>query len=135
MLEQSLSRWEITYAQLRVLNALATGLDSHKKTRPKDLAHILDIDMAASTRLLDRLEKKGMITREKCTEDKRVCFIKLNNNFKREFNEIIEHQKRVENAFFQNISKKDKETFLKVTNLLSKEKKYRTGETGLSVIF
>lgn len=95
MLEQSLKRWGVTCSQYRLLDILAV----EEKYRLKDIAENLEIDVAASTRLIDRLESKGMIERVRCSEDRRVCFVFLSPKFKPEFQNIKEHQERVEKYF------------------------------------
>lgn len=131
MLEQSLKRWGITASQFRMLDILS----SEEKFRPKDLAEILEIDVAASSRLIDRLEQKEMVERIRCTDDRRVCFISLSESFKNEFSKIKEHEQRVEHFFLEGISKKNREAFQEAVTELASLKKYRSGESGLSVVF
>ena len=131
MLEQSLKRWDISCPQYRLLEILSSG----EKYRPKDLADALDIDVAASTRLIDRLEKKLMINKVRCEDDRRVCFISIVENFRNDLKLIIEHQQRVEDVFFEGISQEHRSSFKKAVGELAQLKKYRSGESGLSVIF
>lgn len=42
-----------------------------------ELARVLDVDNGAVTRMIDRLETKGLLRRERCTEDRRVAHLKL----------------------------------------------------------
>ena len=42
-----------------------------------DLARWLQLDAGSMTRLLDRLEKKGLCKRVRCTEDRRVVYVEL----------------------------------------------------------
>lgn len=42
-----------------------------------ELARCLNIDAGAMTRTLDRLEKKGLVRRERSTEDRRVVYVVL----------------------------------------------------------
>lgn len=42
-----------------------------------ELARWLQVDAGAMTRLLDRLEKKGLCKRVRCTEDRRVVYVEL----------------------------------------------------------
>jgi MarR family 2-MHQ and catechol resistance regulon transcriptional repressor len=131
MLEQSLDRWGITSSQFRMLNTLV------KKDRfqPKELATLLEIDVAASTRLIDRLVSKNMVERIRCKEDRRKCFVSISSGFKKEVQDIIEHEKRVEDFFLEGVSSEHRESFQIAINELAKLKKYRSGETGQSVIF
>lgn len=131
MLEQSLKRWGITYSQFRVLNKLS----EQDRYQPKELAQVLEIDVAASSRLIDRLVAKKMVDRIRCSDDRRVCFVSIAESFKEEIQDIIEHEKRVEEFFLEGISKKHQESFKAAISELAKLKKYRSGETGQSVIF
>lgn len=133
MLEQSLKKWGLTCSQYQLLETLESSVE--EKLRPKDLAELLDIDVAASTRLIERLVAKKMLHRERCTDDRRVCFVYLDSEFISEFKLIREHQKRVEMFFLEGVDVKDREMFIFAISQLSKIKKYRSGETGLSVIF
>jgi DNA-binding MarR family transcriptional regulator len=131
MLEQSLKRWGITSSQFRVLNTLA----KNGKLQPKELASLLEVDVAASTRLIDRLVTKKMVDRIRCEEDRRVCFVSLTKKFEKEMGDIIEHEKRVEDFFLEGISEEHRVSFRAAISELAKQKKYRSGETGQSVIF
>lgn len=42
-----------------------------------DLAKVLDYDAGAVTRLVDRLEAKGLVTRSRSTDDRRVVYLDL----------------------------------------------------------
>jgi len=44
---------------------------------PAELARWLQVDAGAMTRLLDRLEKKGLCKRVRCTDDRRVVRVEL----------------------------------------------------------
>jgi DNA-binding MarR family transcriptional regulator len=131
MLEQSLKRWGITYSQFRLLNILAKV----DKYQPKELASALEIDVAASSRLIDRLVTKKMVDRIRCEDDRRVCFVSIADSFRSDIESIIELEKRVEDFFLEGVSKKHRESFKLAITELAKLKKYRSGETGQSVIF
>jgi MarR family 2-MHQ and catechol resistance regulon transcriptional repressor len=131
MLEQSLKRWDITCSQFRLLDTLDDG----EKLRPKDIADKLEIDVAASTRLIDRLEQKKMVKKIRCEDDRRVCYISIPVDFKHDFKLIKEHQSRVEQVFLDDLKGEYKEVFQIAIKQLAKLKKYRSGETGLSVVF
>jgi len=132
MLEQGFKRWDITCPQYRLLDFLAS---SDQKIRPKDLAEALEIDVAASTRLIDRLEKKQMVDRVRCTDDRRVCFVSITKTFKNEFSKIQKHHGRIEEVFLEGLDQKQRAIFRMAITELAKLKKYRSGETGLSVVF
>jgi DNA-binding MarR family transcriptional regulator len=53
-----------------LLLILVRGIDT-----PAELARALDVDTGATTRMLDRLESKGFVRRERVPEDRRVVKI------------------------------------------------------------
>jgi len=55
-----------------LLLILHRGIDT-----PAELARALDVDTGATTRMLDRLESKGFVRRERVPEDRRVVKIVL----------------------------------------------------------
>jgi DNA-binding MarR family transcriptional regulator len=55
-----------------LLLILHRGIDT-----PAELARALDVDTGATTRMLDRLESKGFVQRERVSEDRRVVKIVL----------------------------------------------------------
>jgi DNA-binding MarR family transcriptional regulator len=42
-----------------------------------DLCRFIHYDTGAMTRILDRLEHKGLVRRERCREDRRVVFLRI----------------------------------------------------------
>lgn len=83
------------FTQARVLNQLdrelteATGLslawydvllqvhEAGESVRMGDLARSLLISPSAGTRLIDRMERQGLVERTPCADDRRVTFVKL----------------------------------------------------------
>ncbi|SDE65000.1 MarR family winged helix-turn-helix transcriptional regulator [Rhodospira trueperi] len=63
----------ITAAQWRVLMRIANGLD----TTAADLCRSFRYDSGSMTRMLDRLEARGLIHRERRTDDRRVVQVSL----------------------------------------------------------
>lgn len=71
--DKRLCRHGLTSAQWGPLMRLKTGGGS----TVAELARWLNVDAGAMTRLLDRLEKKGLCRRVRSTEDRRVVQIEL----------------------------------------------------------
>jgi len=63
----------VSRAACSILSAIAND----RKTTPAALAKFIGIDGAAITRHLDRLEKQGLLVRERSTTDRRVVNLKL----------------------------------------------------------
>ncbi|TAL52332.1 MarR family transcriptional regulator [Pandoraea sp.] len=72
-LTQETSRFGLTSTQATMLYKLATG----KCTTAADLSREYCIDASAVTRLLDRLEKHGLLIRERSREDRRTVILTL----------------------------------------------------------
>jgi len=71
--DQRMAAFELTDAQWKPLWMLHRGVAS----TPNELARELDMDAGALTRLLDRLEAKALITRERSETDRRVVLLGL----------------------------------------------------------
>lgn len=72
----------LTEAQLSVLELL----EERKKMKPSDLIPYLATTPAAVTMLLDRMEKAGLITRERDLEDRRIVWISITDKGREETN-------------------------------------------------
>jgi DNA-binding MarR family transcriptional regulator len=72
-LEERLKAHGVTRATWALLSAIF----HHKKTTPAALASFIGIDGAAITRHLDRIEKQGLILRERSVADRRSVNLKL----------------------------------------------------------
>jgi len=71
--QHSMAELGITSTQASVLFMLATG----RCTAAVDLARDYGIDASAVTRLIDRLEKRGLLLRSRSAEDRRVVKLGL----------------------------------------------------------
>ncbi len=83
------------FTQARVLDALDKELNSEtglslswydvlvqlhmagESVRMGDLSRSLLISASAGTRLIDRMERQGLVSREPCADDRRVTFVEL----------------------------------------------------------
>jgi DNA-binding MarR family transcriptional regulator len=64
---------KVTLSQYRALVVLA----SRGAQRVVDLAEALDVERSTATRMCDRLETKGLISRERSQEDRRTVWVEL----------------------------------------------------------
>jgi len=71
--EQEVSSLEMTYAQASCLMMLAKG----EATTVTDLARNLNTDAGSVTRLLSRMEKRGLIARSRRDDDRRVVDLSI----------------------------------------------------------
>jgi len=77
--DQRLEAYDLTHAQWKPLLLL------HMKgaCTPAAMARDLHMDAGAATRLIDRLERKGLCSRERSSEDRRVVNVALTEEGKR----------------------------------------------------
>ena len=69
-----LAALELSAAQYIVIATLATG---EERMSAADLCKGIPYDAGAMTRMLDRLEAKNLISRERCTHDRRLTYLQL----------------------------------------------------------
>jgi DNA-binding MarR family transcriptional regulator len=75
-LDVALVPFDITHAQGSIVLMLATG----RYSTATELARELYIDAASMTRMIDRLEKRCLIRRERTRDDRRVILLKLTDS-------------------------------------------------------
>jgi DNA-binding MarR family transcriptional regulator len=71
--DRELAEYDMTHAQLQIVFKLLHG---HANTAA-DLARELMCDTGATTRMLDRLEEKGFVSRTRSSADRRVVQVAL----------------------------------------------------------
>jgi DNA-binding MarR family transcriptional regulator len=72
-LDAELEHFALTGAQYAVLKTLVDVSDA----TAADLSRILHYDTGSMTRMLDRLQEKGFLRRERGKEDRRVVYLRL----------------------------------------------------------
>lgn len=72
-LDAELAPFGLNAMQYAVLKHLADG---HARTAA-DLCRYMYYDTGSMTRILDRLEEKGLLRRERCRDDRRVVFLRV----------------------------------------------------------
>ncbi len=73
LMARILERYELTYAQYQVLKTIR----KHQTLSAKEILVHLDTDKATLSGILSRLERNGLIKREKDPNDKRLMHISL----------------------------------------------------------
>ena len=71
--DSELAALEVTAAQYSILSALALGQADSASQLCKGISY----DAGAMTRMLDRLEAKGVVSRSRCPEDRRLVKLEL----------------------------------------------------------
>jgi MarR family multiple antibiotic resistance transcriptional regulator len=72
-LDGELEPFGLTGAQFAVLKNVADGIAE----TAADLCRTMHYDTGSMTRMLDRLEEKAVLRRERCTEDRRVVYLRI----------------------------------------------------------
>jgi DNA-binding MarR family transcriptional regulator len=99
--DAELSALEISSAQFIVIAALALA-ESAKSA--SDLCKGISYDAGAMTRMIDRLESKGLIRRNRRQDDRRVVYLELTEEGSRAYPRMREVSMGVLNRFLRGFS-------------------------------
>ena len=102
-IDQKLAPLDISHAQWIVVMLLGDGAAA----TAAELCKILIYDPGAMTRLLDRLEKKGVLRRVRARGDRRTVRLKLTAEGKRLYPRILEALVEVFNRLLRGFSRRD----------------------------
>jgi len=103
-MEAELAPYDITAAQYVILVGLANGIDS-----ASGLCKGVSYDPGAMTRMLDRLEKKGLVGRVRCPDDRRVVKLALTEEGKAAYPKLIASAAKVMNRCLAGFTKSEAE--------------------------
>ena len=98
----------LTEGQLQVLELLG----GEKRMKPSDLVDILETTPAAVTTLLDRMEKGGLVIRERDERDRRLVWITVTEKGKAECERGIDVRKRYVESHLGKISSHNQQLFV-----------------------
>jgi DNA-binding MarR family transcriptional regulator len=112
-MDAALKGMDITGQQMGIVMALTRGL----ATTPYELSKLLGIDTGLMTRMLDKLEAHGLLTRSRSTEDRRVVNLTLTKKGKKVAERIPEVAPKVLNHRLKHFSKAE---FAEFRRLLAK---------------
>lgn len=113
-LDENLLPLGLTGAQWRPIVILDNG---HVNTAV-ELADIIGVDTGAMTRTLNRLEAKGLITRQRSEKDKRVVELALTEKSCNLRVEIIKTIEKTLNQFYSCFSKEEFDTYTELNKKL-----------------
>ena len=102
-IDRELAPLDISHAQWIVVMLLSDGAVS----TAAELCKILIYDPGAMTRLLDRLEKKGVLRRVRAKDDRRTVRLKLTAGGKRLYPRILEALVEAFNGLLHGFSKSE----------------------------
>jgi MarR family transcriptional regulator, multiple antibiotic resistance protein MarR len=101
-LDAELEPLGISSAQYVILVNLASGVDS-----ASGLCRSVSYDPGAMTRMIDRLERKGLVRRVPCSEDRRVMRLALTDEGKAVYPELVERAATVLNRRLRGFSQEE----------------------------
>jgi DNA-binding MarR family transcriptional regulator len=99
-LDAELADLGISWAQWKVLICIHFG----DKPTSANLCRILEMDTGSMTRMLDRLEEKKLIQRNRCVQDRRVIYISLTDAGKAMVPEMLDAVVKVMNYLLVDFS-------------------------------
>jgi len=99
-LDEEMAQFDITAAQFVILKNLANGVDS-ASTLCRDVSY----DPGAMTRMIDRLERKGLVRRLRSPEDRRVVKLELTQEGKAVYPKLMASGQAVLNRLLRGFSK------------------------------
>lgn len=102
-IDRELAPLDISHAQWIVIMLLGDGAAA----TAAELCKILIYDPGAMTRLLDRLEKKGVLRRVRAKDDRRAVQLKLTADGKKLYPRILDALVRVFNRLLHGFSKSE----------------------------
>jgi DNA-binding MarR family transcriptional regulator len=100
--DKRLAALELSAAQYIVIATLATG---EERMSAADLCKGISYDAGAMTRMLDRLEAKSLISRERCTHDRRLTYLQLTDEGRAAFPRMREISLGVVNRLLHGFTK------------------------------
>ena len=102
-IDRELAPLDISHAQWIVIMLLGDGAAS----TASELCKVLIYDPGAMTRLLDRLEKKGVLRRARTRDDRRTVRLELTAGGKKLYPRIVEALVQVFNRLLHGFSKSE----------------------------
>jgi len=94
---------EVSAAQYVIIATLA----EQEANSSAQLCKSFSYDAGAMTRMVDRLEAKGLLTRRRCTDDRRLVNLELTDAGKAIFPKLKLLSMQVQNRFLRGFSKED----------------------------
>lgn len=101
-MEKELAPYDISAPQYVILVGLANGIDSASA-----LCKGVSYDPGAMTRMIDRLERKGLVKRIRSPDDRRVVRLALTDEGKAVYPKLLSSAAQVMNRGLEGFSKSD----------------------------
>ncbi len=93
--------------------------EENKFISQKELASLMNIKDSSVARLVDRMERDGLIKRVENPKDKRVKFLELTNNGRNKIEALLPEGKYFSDLLLEGITNEELLTFYKVLDKMS----------------
>ena len=103
--DKRLASLEMSAAQYIIIANLASGPGEPKSAA--DLCKVISYDAGAMTRMLDRLEAKGLIRRTRSSEDRRLMNLELTEEGRAAYPRMREISMAIANQFLRGFTKSE----------------------------
>ena len=100
-MDACLGPFGLTGAQFIILRRIAEGV----ATTAAELCRVLEYDTGSMTRMLDRLEEKSVIVRERSSDDRRVVKIQLTPQGTEQYPKLLDQVRQALNRHFAPLSR------------------------------
>lgn len=94
----------VTAAQFIVMARLAAA---ERKKSASDLCKEMSYDAGAMTRMIDRLESKGLLRRARCPQDRRLVYLEMTEQGRAVYPRLRELSMSIQNRFLRGFSRAD----------------------------
>lgn len=108
--DKALTQFDLTTSQGAVLINCLQG----EANTPAKLARFNDLDISSVSRMLDRLEKRGLVTRLRNGKDRRQVIVKVTPRGRALVKRAVPVAARVAANAWQNVSEEEKQTLRNV---------------------
>jgi DNA-binding MarR family transcriptional regulator len=102
--DKSVAAIGVTAAQFIVMARLAV---SERKKSASDLCKEMSYDAGAMTRMIDRLESKGLVRRARCPQDRRLVYLEMTEQGRTVYPRLREISMTIQNRFLRGFSRTD----------------------------
>lgn len=102
--DKRLAPLELSAAQFIVIATLAAG---EEPMSASDLCKGISYDAGAMTRMLDRLQDKQLVSRARCTHDRRLTYLELTDEGRAAYPRMREISMSVINRFLRGFTKQE----------------------------
>lgn len=95
-------------------------INDAEKISQRELSNLMGVKDSSIGRLIDRLERSGLVKRTRSLKDRRVITLTLSPEGKRQFGAVLPYGIEFNNQLIKNISKEDLKTFENVLKSMLK---------------